>query len=96
MKEIVEGINKSALDKVAAVEANNKSIDALKAAIASALETAKSVADKIAEIKTLLEDKYISESQKKENLLKLVMIYEKELEEAASIPLPEDPDSYME
>ena len=81
MKEIVEGINKSALDKVAAVEANNKSIDALKAAIASALETAKSVADKIAEIKTLLEDKYISESQKKEDLLKLVMIYEKELED---------------
>jgi chromosome segregation ATPase len=81
MKETIEVISKSASDKEDVVEANNKSIDALKTTIASALETAKSVSDKIAEIKTLLEDKYISESQKKENLLKLVMIYEKELED---------------
>ena len=80
MKETIEVISKSASEKEDAVEANNKSIDALKAAIASALETAKSVSDKIAEIKTLLEDKYISEAQKKDYLLKLEK-YEKEFEE---------------
>lgn len=80
MKETIEVISKSASEKEDAVEANNKSIDALKVAIASALETAKSVSDKIAEIKTLLEDKYISEAQKKDYLLKLEKC-EKEFEE---------------
>ena len=71
MKETVEVISKSALDKVAAVETNTKTIADLKAAINTASESAKTVADKITAIKSKLGNTLLTDVQKSEYLSKL-------------------------
>ena len=74
----INNIVSVASDKVSAIDDNNKSIAALKEALTTAVDAAAPVSEQIEAIKTLLEDKYITEAQKKENLL-LLEEYEKEL-----------------
>ena len=74
----INNIVSVASDKVSAIDDNNKSIAALKEALTTAVDAAAPVSEQIEAIKTLLEDKYITEAQKKENLL-LLEEYEKKL-----------------
>lgn len=79
MKALINNIVSVASDKVDVLNANNESIADLKDALKAASDAAASVSEQIDAIKTLLEDKYITESQKKENL-SLLEKYEKELQ----------------
>ena len=79
MKALINNIVSVASDKVDVLNANNKSIADLKDALKAASDAAASVSEQIDAIKTLLEDKYITEVQKKENL-SLLEKYEKELQ----------------
>lgn len=79
MKEAIEAISKAADDKTALVENNNKTIATLYENVKKVTDAAKTVSEKIADIKKLLEDKYISEDQKKE-YLPVLEKYVKDLE----------------
>ena len=78
MQEVIDAISKTIADKAAAIEANDKVIADLKTALATASKDAKAVADQIDVITALLENKYLTETQKN-NCLQQLDIYQKEL-----------------
>ena len=79
MTAIISNIISAASDKVSAIDENNKSIAELKDALKAASDAAAPVSEQIDAIKALLEDKYVTEAQKEENLA-LLEKYEKELQ----------------
>ena len=79
MTAIISNIISAASDKVSAIDENNKSIAELKDALKAASDAAAPVSEQIDAIKALLEDKYVTEAQKEENLA-LLEKHEKELQ----------------
>lgn len=78
MNEVIDAISNAVAIMAVAVENNAEEIANLKTTLAAASEDAKSVADKIEAIKALLDDKYLTETQKNSRLQQLDN-YQKEL-----------------
>lgn len=78
MNEVIDAISNAIANLAVAVENNAEEIANLKTTLAAASEDAKSVADKIEAIKALLDDKYLTETQKNSRLQQLDN-YQKEL-----------------
>ncbi|MBO4893151.1 MAG: C10 family peptidase [Prevotella sp.] len=87
MNEVIDAISNAIANLAVAVENNAEEIANLKTTLAAASEDAKSVADKIEAIKALLDDKYLTETQKNyclqqlDNYQKELAAYQKSLDD---------------
>ena len=87
MNEVIDAISNAVAIMAVAVENNAEEIANLKTTLAAASEDAKSVADKIEAIKALLDDKYLTETQKNyclqqlDNYQKELAAYQKSLDD---------------